>query len=633
MRWTLLVMLPLGELVHGGLGLPIGTNPQTSPHIIRNLKWTIQNVETGKIAVLAQGTGHYPSPGWWWNITFDLCHLAQDSWPDTAKTKEDSYPPCRFRSWYICPGRQRTWKCGGPEAYYCASWGCETSSNGYWLKSSPRNDYAHFWQTIQGESNITVQFTSSGKQQPDWTQGYLWGLRIYTPGQYNPGLLFRLKLTTEQPTGSLIGPNQVLGDQKAPSEPKQPIAPTIKPSPSSQTITMGYQTFNHTPEPTYPGTGDRLFNLVRGAFFALNATSPNRTQDCWLCLTSRPPYYEGVAMLSNLTSDTITDPKCYSLRSYKLTITEVMGQGVCLGKVPLSRQHLCNINRPINQSQSDYLWGPKGSYFACNTGLTPCVSMAVLNATTDFCVLIQLWPRISYHGSDYVLGHLEGHVRLPREPITMTIAVLLGIGGIATGIGTGTAAYVQGGQLLNLQMAMNEDLIAMAKSITALEKSLTSLSEVVLQNRRGLDLLFLREGGLCVALKEQCCFYADHTGVVRETMEKVTERLAKRQKEFEAQQGWFEQWFKNTPWLTPLISTVMGPLFGLLLIAAIGPCLVKRVTQFIKDQINILTSKPIQTGNILACTATKDRGMGPPQRWVSTVRAVNDLRQGLLDSL
>ena len=101
----------------------------------------------------------------------------------------------------------------------------------------------------------------------------------------------------------------------------------------------------------------------------------------------------------------------------------------------------------------------------------------------------------------------------------MTIAALTGFGGIVAGIGTGTSALLQTNRLQELQRAMTTDLRAIQKSIAALESSLTSLSEVVLQNRRGLDLVFLKEGGLCAALREECCFYADQTGVVRESME------------------------------------------------------------------------------------------------------------------
>ncbi|XP_044515535.1 proline-rich protein 30 [Gracilinanus agilis] len=68
----------------------------------------------------------------------------------------------------------------------------------------------------------------------------------------------------------------------------------------------------------------------------------------------------------------------------------------------------------------------------------------------------------------------------------VTLAILLGIGGLAAGIGTGTTALLQAQHLAALHMAMTSDLEALEKSVMALERSLTSLSEVVLQNRRVL---------------------------------------------------------------------------------------------------------------------------------------------------
>ena len=142
--------------------------------------------------------------------------------------------------------------------------------------------------------------------------------------------------------------------------------------------------------------------------------------------------------------------------------------------------------------------------------------------------------------------------------------------------------------LQQLRVAIDEDLRAIEQSITKLEESLTSLSEVVLQNRRGLEIVFLKEGGLCAALKEQCCFYADHSGVVKDSMAKLRKRLDKRKKERESQQNWFENWYNQSPWLSTLISTILGPLILLTLILTFGPCILNRLLALIKNRLNIV---------------------------------------------
>ncbi|KAG3265418.1 hypothetical protein H1C71_001867, partial [Ictidomys tridecemlineatus] len=123
--------------------------------------------------------------------------------------------------------------------------------------------------------------------------------------------------------------------------------------------------------------------------------------------------------------------------------------------------------------------------------------------------------------------------RFHREPVSLTLAILLGMG-IAAGMGTGTTALVHGTQqMTQLETAMDPNLKILETSITTLQESLTSLSEVVLQNRRGLDLLFLREESLCAAIRGKCCFYANHTGVVKKSMSKLKKNALKSVKERE----------------------------------------------------------------------------------------------------
>ena len=98
-----------------------------------------------------------------------------------------------------------------------------------------------------------------------------------------------------------------------------------------------------------------------------------------------------------------------------------------------------------------------------------------------------------------------------------------------------------------VKTAIDTDIERIETSISYLQESLTSLSEVVLQNRRGLDLLFLQQGGLCTALHEECYFYIDHSGIVKDSMAKVQEVLAKRKREKGQKHGWFENPFSPLP--------------------------------------------------------------------------------------
>ena len=72
-----------------------------------------------------------------------------------------------------------------------------------------------------------------------------------------------------------------------------------------------------------------------------------------------------------------------------------------------------------------------------------------------------------------------------------------------------------------LSKQMDKDLAQLYSDTSFLEQQIDSSAEVILQNGQALNLLILKKGRLCMALGEQCCFYANHSGMIRSTLDQV----------------------------------------------------------------------------------------------------------------
>jgi hypothetical protein len=63
---------------------------------------------------------------------------------------------------------------------------------------------------------------------------------------------------------------------------------------------------------------------------------------------------------------------------------------------------------------------------------------------------------------------------------------------------------------------LTNDIKQVTRSIVTMQDQIDSLVSVVSQNQRGFDLLTAKKGGFCLFLNEECCFYVNQTGIVRD---------------------------------------------------------------------------------------------------------------------
>ena len=94
------------------------------------------------------------------------------------------------------------------------------------------------------------------------------------------------------------------------------------------------------------------------------------------------------------------------------------------------------------------------------------------------------------------------------------------------------------------------------------------------QNRRGLDLLTAEKRGLCLFLSEKCCFYVDHSEIVRDMAQQLREQIIKRREKLANSWGNWSNIWSWASWLLPLT----GPLFMLFVALLFGPCILNAIT-------------------------------------------------------
>ncbi|KFU87989.1 hypothetical protein M959_10814, partial [Chaetura pelagica] len=338
--------------------------------------------------------------------------------------------------------------------------------------------------------------------------------------------------------------------------------------------------------------------MMQAGYQVLNKTNPNFTEHCWLCYGVKPPFYEAVGISDTPTVENNANPaQCnWNTEKQGIILEQVVGRGMCVGKVPKHKKQLCAKWIQI-KTPAKWLVPANNTKWVCSlAGITPCVPLEAIKESSEYCVQVTIIPKIFYHSEDFIYDSVstpEHHLSRRELFTALTLGAIMILGGVGAGTGV-TSLIRQDKEFSALRSAVDEDLARIEQSISALEQSLRSLSEVVLQNRRRLDLMFLQRGGVCAALGDECCVYADHTGIVRDTMAKLWEGLENRRREREAQQSWFSSWFDHSPWLTTLISTLTGPIITIVILLIFGPCVFNKLVSCVKsrlEKVNIMVVK------------------------------------------
>ncbi|XP_036894588.1 syncytin-2-like [Sturnira hondurensis] len=334
----------------------------------------------------------------------------------------------------------------------------------------------------------------------------------------------------------------------------------------------------------------QTMDILTATHQALNTSNPTLAEDCWLCLSQGTPM--PLAFPANISILNEATLNCTLNQPFRVQPVLFLSS-TCIYKdsqnntfdIPVGFASFVNCSHTVDYNTS--LCPGPGRAFVCGNNL----AFTVLPSNwTGLCVLATLLPDIDIIPGDEpvpvpAFDHFAG--RHKRALTIIPLLVGLGVSGaVATGtMGLGVAVH----SYTKLSKQLIDDVQSLTSTISDIQDQLDSLAEVVLQNRRGLDLLTAEQVGICLALQERCCFYANKSGIVRDKIKNLQEDLEK-----------WRRALAKSPFLTglngllPYLLPLLGPLITIILILTFAPWILRRVTTLVRDQLNVILGKPIQ---------------------------------------
>lgn len=261
-----------------------------------------------------------------------------------------------------------------------------------------------------------------------------------------------------------------------------------------------------------------LLGILNATYAYLNSTHPNLTTDCWLWLDPKPLFYTGITLKEGNPSTPLV-PLASTTALYpwtpNLILGDLQGEGTyfCTFNYPLAISpyssictNSCTYVLPNTKwaalNKNTLLVAPPSTWFACTLGMTPCFSLghSTEEDKPELCVLVLLClkPYTMKGKQGECIWGLQAYYTLGGHLLYLSLPIR-----IAGSTALCTVALITGDcNLQVLSEPTNRDIYHLHSSISFLENQVDMLAEVVLQNCRGVDLFFFREGDLCMTLGE-----------------------------------------------------------------------------------------------------------------------------------